>query len=481
MTVRPRARRIRSCLAPDMSRGPPGLQGLLGQGGFGASCHTFVSVTWHRTRPGGTWRRGYERGGAPGRAAAGRAAAARADRDRRCSSAGSRTSRAGRSRCGCPEATVRRFGSGPAVAIDDPRRRGSSGGSRRAGRSASASRTWPASGTPTISSALFELLLRNASAAAAAAPDAAPDLDAPPRPNRRNGLAPRPPQHRLPLRPRQRALRADARPDDDLLVRRLRGRGRAARGRPAAQAPPDLRQARARPGRPRARDRLRLGQLRDPRRRRSAAAASPASRSRRAQATPRPRAGRARPGVERPVEIREEDYRSHRGSYTRSPRSRCSRRSARSSSARTSPRSTACSSPAAAPACRRSSSPTTAGSATAEEPRLDRALRLPRLPDPVARRARGRLGRHSSSLMIHEVEEIGPSYAETLRRWRESFDAQHRRGARARLRPPLRAHLGLLPRLLRGGVPHALAPRRPADPLPLVRRMKRPPLYTSSR
>jgi cyclopropane-fatty-acyl-phospholipid synthase len=26
--------------------------------------------------------------------------------------------------------------------------------------------------------------------------------------------------------------------------------------------------------------------------------------------------------------------------------------------------------------------------------------------------------------MIHEIEEIGPSYAETLRRWRSSFDSR---------------------------------------------------------
>ena len=26
--------------------------------------------------------------------------------------------------------------------------------------------------------------------------------------------------------------------------------------------------------------------------------------------------------------------------------------------------------------------------------------------------------------MIHAVEEIGPSYAETLRRWRESFESR---------------------------------------------------------
>ena len=45
----------------------------------------------------------------------------------------------------------------------------------------------------------------------------------------------RSPPDRLPLRPRQRALRAVPRPDDDLLVRPLRAPERAARGRAAPQ------------------------------------------------------------------------------------------------------------------------------------------------------------------------------------------------------------------------------------------------------
>ena len=47
----------------------------------------------------------------------------------------------------------------------------------------------------------------------------------------------------------------------------------------------------------------------------------------------------------------------------------------------------------------------------------------------------------SSRLMVHEVDEIGQHYAETLRRWRVSFHAQIERRARARLRRALRAHL----------------------------------------
>ena len=52
--------------------------------------------------------------------------------------------------------------------------------------------------------------------------------------------------------------------------------------------------------------------------------------------------------------------------------------------------------------------------------RLDRALHLPGLPDPVARRARVR-GFRVVAPVIHELDEIGVSYAETLRRWRSNF------------------------------------------------------------
>ncbi len=43
---------------------------------------------------------------------------------------------------------------------------------------------------------------------------------------------------------------------------------------------------------------------------------------------------------------------------------------------------------------------------------------------PVARRARRRPRRARSRLLIHEVEEIGPHYAETLKRWRENFSSR---------------------------------------------------------
>ena len=74
--------------------------------------------------------------------------------------------------------------------------------------------------------------------------------------------AAQPQGHRRPLRPRQRAVRADARPHAHVLVRRLRAPRRDARGGLARQARDGVREARPRPARPRARDRHRLGRLR---------------------------------------------------------------------------------------------------------------------------------------------------------------------------------------------------------------------------
>ena len=78
--------------------------------------------------------------------------------------------------------------------------------------------------------------------------------------------APQPQGHRRPLRPRQRAVRADARPHADVLVRRLRAPRRDARGGVAGEARDGVREARARAARPRRRDRHRLGRVRGLRR-----------------------------------------------------------------------------------------------------------------------------------------------------------------------------------------------------------------------
>ena len=70
--------------------------------------------------------------------------------------------------------------------------------------------------------------------------------------------------------------------------------------------------------------------------------------------------------------------------------------------------------------------------------------------------------RRSSGLMVHDVREIGPHYARTLREWRERFLAAPRRGRRAGARRALPAHLGVLPGVLRGGLRDARAARRAA-------------------
>ena len=65
----------------------------------------------------------------------------------------------------------------------------------------------------------------------------------------------------------------------------------------------------------------------------------------------------------------------------------------------------------------------------------------------------GALAQAAGELHLHHLEEIGQHYGETLARWREAFSSPPRRGARAGLRRALRAHLGLLPRLVRGALP----------------------------
>ena len=78
----------------------------------------------------------------------------------------------------------------------------------------------------------------------------------------------RPAQHRRPLRPLERLLRPDARPDDGVLVRLLR-RGRDTSLEAAQVAKFEMIAAKLRPGPrgPRDGDRHRLGRVRDPRRR----------------------------------------------------------------------------------------------------------------------------------------------------------------------------------------------------------------------
>ena len=120
------------------------------------------------------------------------------------------------------------------------------------------------------------------------------------------------------------------------------------------------------------------------------------------------------------IEIVEQDYRSTTAATRRSPRSRCSRRSASTSSARTSRRSTACSSAAESRASRRSSSPTIAGTAIGRRPDWIEQYVFPGCLIPSLT-ALTSARDESSRLTMLEVHEIGPHYAETLRRWRANF------------------------------------------------------------
>ena len=118
------------------------------------------------------------------------------------------------------------------------------------------------------------------------------------------------------LRPLERVLRALARPVHDLLLCGLRDAGAVARGRPAAQVPPALRPARARPRAPPARDRHRLGRHGDPR---GARARLPRHdhHDLDARSTSSPRAAWPRRALADRVEVLERDYRTLTGTYDR--------------------------------------------------------------------------------------------------------------------------------------------------------------------
>ncbi len=164
---------------------------------------------------------------------------------------------------------------GAPVRLDDPRPRVSSGGSRRAASSGSASPTRQASGRPTTSSALFELLLRNAGAASERHARVRRLLELRPRLNRRNGL----------LRARRNiAYHYDLGNDLFELMLDETMTYSCAVFESAEQSLADAQRAKYErlcdklelgPGRPRARDRLRLGRLRALRGDDVAAAASP--------------------------------------------------------------------------------------------------------------------------------------------------------------------------------------------------------------
>ena len=255
--------------------------------------------------------------------------------------------------------------------------------------SASASRTPPASGTPTTSPACSRCSLRNAERGARAASVLAPLAASAPAPQpaqRACSRARR--EHPVPLRPRQRPLRAVPRRVDDLLVR-------------ASSSATDEPLARGAAGEVPARSASSSSSARTTTCSRSAAAgaasrswrpastarASPGSRSRRSRRElARERVAAA--GLADRVEIRraglprasravhedrlDRDARGDRRAAVRRPSSR---------------RSTACSRPAASPASRRSCMPDQRFERYRASARLDPALHLPGLADPVARGA----------------------------------------------------------------------------------------------
>ena len=213
-------------------------------------------------------------------------------------------------------------------------------------------------------------------------------MDAPPRPNRRNGRAPGAhgtSRYHYDLGNELFELMLDPTMTYSCAV--FERRDRAARGGPAPQAPAGLRQARARPRRPRARDRLRLGRLRDPRRLRV--------RLPRHRAHDLPRPGHARPRARPSTPASRTGSRSSRRTTARHARrlhegrldrdARGDRREAVRHLLRSDRPHARARRPRLRPDDPRPRRPL---EPVPHEPRLDRALRLPRLPDPIARRAR---------------------------------------------------------------------------------------------
>ena len=233
------------------------------------------------------------------------------------------------------------------------------------------------------------------------------------------------------LRHLQRLLRADARPDHDLLVRAVRTTTGVSGRRAARQARPDLPAARAHARGRAARDRQRLGQLRHPRRlrlrlpcddnddlRRAIRARSQAGGQRRTHA---PRHGSARPLPRSHRAIHEACFdRDDRGGRLARPRRLLRNLLATARPARAD---------GAADDRHRGRRLRSHEGA----PRLHQTVHLPGGLPPLGHVAR-QLRCADSELQLLELHDIGRHYPETLRRWRTSFDAQRERvsGARSR-------------------------------------------------
>jgi cyclopropane-fatty-acyl-phospholipid synthase len=319
-----------------------------------------------------------------------------------------------------PGGEVRRFGSGPAVAIDvhDLRlvRRIATRGSIGLGESYMAGE-WDAADLP----ALFELLLRNASAAAERHRTLRRIFEAPPRPNRRNGL----------LRARRNiAYHYDLGNELFALMLDETMTYSCAVFEDEQEPLADAQRRKLR----RVCDKLELGPddhvleigcgwgsfaILAARERGCRVTGLTISAAQAALARERVREA----GVGHLVEIREEDYRSHRGTYGKMASiemleaigekqfgtyfAAIDRLLARGGSA--------CVQTILVPD--------------------DRWRRYRRKPDWIERyvfpgclipslSALATAAAHDSRLMIHEVDEIGPGYAETLKRWRHGFESR---------------------------------------------------------
>ena len=246
--------------------------------------------------------------------------------------------------------------------------------------------------------------------------------------------------------------------DDDLLV----GAGStSARRRATGSSPPSCRKIDGdpRPGRRRRRhagagDRLRLGRAGDPRRR-SAVPASPRSRCPREQpALARQRVDAA--GVGRPVDVRLQDYREVDGHVRRDRQRRDDRGGRRGVLARrTSRRSTGCSRPAAGSASRRSPWPTTGcwppGAATAGSTSTSSPAGMIPSMRAIDDNLRGahRAARSSSAATSGRTTR-GPCASGG-----SGSSSSGREAPAARLRRDLPPDVGVLPRLLRGRLPQS--------------------------
>ena len=72
----------------------------------------------------------------------------------------------------------------------------------------------------------------------------------------------------------------------------------------------------------------------------------------------------------------------------------------------------------------------------------------------------------ATSLRVADRYTFGRHYAETLRRWRDRFEARAKDVCCTRLRRDVPADVVAIPRVLRGRIPHRLPRRRPVHPRP---------------